>query len=492
MAKLTVTQGQTCAEILFEGRPVLGMLLARHGFGQQQPCGGRGECGKCAVAAQGAISAPTEAEKRFGSRLACQIKLLGDCEVVLAPQQDALQIQVDGAAHTAAKGAAGTGVYGAAVDIGTTTVALRLYDRQTGVCLATQAALNPQTQAAADVIGRISAAMSGGGALLKQMITDCVERLLAAACREAGIIPERVDTVVATGNTTMLYLLEGRDPAALSHAPFRADTLFGCRSGLFQRNTYLPPCMDAFVGADITCAVLASGMCAQHRTALLMDVGTNGEIALWYRGKLHVASTAAGPAFEGVGISQGCASVSGAIDRVWVENGAFRLHTIDGAPARGICGSGLIDAIAAMLALERIDETGAMEAQAVSLTDAVAVTAKDVRSVQLAKGAIAAGVNTLLRTVGIAADGVDVLYIAGGFGSHLDVESAARIGLIPHELTARVKVLGNAALAGASMLLLNPDNLALAKQIAELAQPVALGGNPLFNELYMEAMLFDA
>ncbi|NCB05686.1 MAG: DUF4445 domain-containing protein, partial [Clostridia bacterium] len=363
MPKLIVIQDQTRTELSFEGTPVLGALLAQHGFGVQQPCGGRGVCGKCAVQVAGNVSAQTEAEIKAGSRLACQTTLLGDCEVLLPAKREGISIQTEGSSQalSAVNRLPMTGDYGAAVDIGTTTVALKLVELHTGKCLSAQAALNPQTQVAADVIGRISAAMNGSSALLKDAITDCVRTLLVQACEEAKIAEAKVSSLVLTGNTTMLYLLTGRNPQPLSHAPFRADTLFGGMEELLGKSAYLPPCMDAFVGADITCAVLASGLCDRHETALLMDVGTNGEVALWHEGKLYVASTAAGPAFEGVGISCGCGSVSGAVDKVWVENGKLGVHTIDCAPPVGICGSGLIDAIAAMLELGWIDETGAMD-----------------------------------------------------------------------------------------------------------------------------------
>lgn len=296
---------------------------------------------------------------------------------------------------------------------------------------------------------------------------------------------------VVTGNTTMLYLLTGRSPACLSCAPFRADTLFGAWHTLWGRAAYLPRCMDAFVGADITCAVLASGMCQREETALLMDIGTNGEIALWHGGKLYVTSTAAGPAFEGAGISCGCGSITGAIDGVWVEKGQLCASTVDHAPAVGICGSGIVDAVAALLSLNLIDETGAMETKSVEIYGGIALTDQDIRNVQLSKGAIAAGARTMLDTLGIHEEQVSKLYIAGGFGSHLRLESAARIGLIAHTWVNRTEILGNAALAGATQILLQPQEREQAEKLAAKAETVALGGNPLFAQHYMECMLFE-
>lgn len=494
MPVLTVRQGDRVLTLPFEGTPLLGSVLASHGLGVQQPCGGRGVCGKCAVLAAGRLSTPPQAMLANGLRLACQTTLLGDCEVLLSVPQSGAVIQTESACSDveAACREPMPGRYGAAVDIGTTTLALSLFELKTGRLLARQTALNPQNQIAADVIGRIGAALAGKGSWLEQAVLSCLEDMLRAACAKADVRRQDVASLVMTGNTTMLYLLTGRNPEPLSHAPFHADTLFGRSIPLMGGEVYLPPCMDAFVGADITCAVLASGMCRRAETALLMDVGTNGEVALWHGGHLHVASTAAGPAFEGVGISCGCGSISGAVDSVRIENGRLAAHTIGEAAPVGLCGSGLIDAVAALLALGRIDETGAMDEERTVIAGPVFLTARDVRSVQLAKGAIAAGVGTLLRHAGVAPGQVATLYIAGGFGSHLNIQSAAAIGLIPPELTGRVQVLGNAALAGAERLLLDRHSVRQAEKIAQSAQSVLLGGNPVFSELYMECMTFSA
>ena len=494
MPMLTVRQGDVSLTVPFEGTPLLGDVLASRGLGVQQPCGGRGICGKCAVRAAGRLSTPPQAVLENGMRLTCQTTLLGDCSVLLPPKQDGAVIQTESVrpAGDGARRDPMPGRFGAAVDIGTTTLALRLLDLEAGRLLARQAALNPQVQVSADVIGRIGAALASKGPWLEQAVLECLEDMLRAACAEAGVGRQAVASLVLTGNTTMLYLLTGRSPEPLSHAPFHADTLFGLLAPLMGGEAYLPPCMDAFVGADITCAVLACGMCDRAETALLMDVGTNGEVALWHDGRLYVASTAAGPAFEGVGISCGCGSVPGAVDSVRIENGRLAAHTIAGAEPVGLCGSGLIDAVAALLALDRIDETGAMDEECAVIAGPVHLTARDVRSVQLAKGAVAAGVATLLRHAGVAPAQVGTLYIAGGFGSHLNIESAAAIGLVPPELTGRVRVLGNAALAGAEMLLLDRSCIQQAEKIARSAQSVLLSGNPVFSELFMECMAFGS
>ena len=207
----------------------------------------------------------------------------------------------------------------------------------------------------------------------------------------------------------MLYLLTGHAPSSLARAPFLADTLFGTQTVLLGRRAYLPLCMNAFVGADITCAVLASRMCTQSETALLCDIGTNGEIALWHNGTLYVTSTAAGPAFEGAGISCGCGSVSGAIDRVHIEQGQLCIHTIADAPPIGICGSGLIDAVAALLSLDEISPAGSIAPDGIPLSGSVRLLPADIRAVQLAKAAIAAGIALLLHHAQIGAEDISCL-----------------------------------------------------------------------------------
>lgn len=489
MALLTIIRDGKSHKFHFSAPMPLDAALERAGFSIPRPCGGRGVCGKCAVTLSGAVSAPNEAERFAGARLSCQATLLGDAQVTLPNTQKDARIAVDGI-DIPVPLVPMDGRLGAAVDIGTTTLVLKLYDLQSGEFLADAAMLNPQTSVAADVMGRIGAAMAGQLTKLHNQITGAIDVLLRTACEKAALPVSHVDKLVLTGNTTMLYLLTCRDPESLSHAPFQADTLFGCWDSILSTETYLPACMNAFVGADITCAVLASGMTERSATSLLCDIGTNGEIALWKGGRLYVTSTAAGPAFEGAGISCGCGSIPGAIDKVWVENDRICAHTIGETSAVGVCGSGLIDAIASFLQTEEIDETGAAEMDTLPLRDGIALEPRDVRAVQLAKAAIAAGIATLLECADTSCEEIDTLYIAGGFGSHLNVTSAAAIGLIPEELAQKVKVIGNASLSGSVRLLLNRDSIAAAEIIAANAVHLNLGGNPRFNEHYMEQMFF--
>ena len=490
MSILTIHQGLQTSQLRFEPPARLSDLLAKAHVAIAQPCGGRGVCGKCSVALEGGVSAPNDAELRCGTRLSCQALILGDAAVTLPISLPLAQI-ASGTVADRTPAEPMDGQFGAAIDIGTTTLALLLYDLTTGRCVGSASMLNPQTSVAADVIGRIDAAMHGKADSLRQQIEGALSSLMAAACAQAGIPSIHLDALVITGNTTMLYLLTGRDPISLSRAPFLADCLFGDETRYLDRAAYLPDCLHAFVGADTTCAILAAGMTERSETALLCDVGTNGELALWHHGQLYIASTAAGPAFEGAGISCGCSSVPGAIDRVDVQDSEVLCHTIGDARAVGICGSGLVDAIAAMLDTEAIDETGFLEDDVFHLRDGISLNQSDVRAVQLAKAATHAGIMSLLHAAGCSPADVSTVYLAGGFGSHLNLRSAVRVGLIPAELAEKVQVIGNAALDGAALLLLDTSARQKIQALRQLCQHVRLDGNPEFSERYVEAMMFD-
>ena len=488
MSVLTVIQTANRREIPFTGEVLLHDLLKDAGIWLDHPCGGKGTCGKCAVVLEGCVSEPNEAEKKAGTRLSCQAKILGDATVWLNADASLQQIELSGETFAASRPMEGN--FGAAIDIGTTTMALKLCRLSDGAVLASAACANPQRDIAADVIGRMEAAMAGSLDALQTMVLQAIENLIHEACKEANLLEEQVDALLITGNTTMLYLLTGKDPTCLSRSPFLADCLFGYETTILGRKTYLPHCMDAFVGADITCAVLASQMTETPGPALLCDIGTNGEIALCKNGVLYVTSTAAGPAFEGAGISCGCGSVLGAIDKVWLEGENLCVHTIGEAPVVGLCGSGLIDTVAAFLIREDISETGAMSETELPVSGQVKLIRKDIRAVQLAKAAIAAGIQTLLETTNTAETEITDFYICGGFGTHLNLDSAVTIGLIPETLAKKAKVLGNGALSGAVKMMLDRGCHQQAADLAASSKQMNLGGNPQFNENYIDQMLF--
>ena len=469
------------------------------------PCGGHGRCGKCRVKVTGGVSPLTERERSVlsereieeGVRLACLTSVTGDCEVTPCEAGGQSQIRADGTLPAFSLSPMFCR-FGAALDIGTTTLAARLYD-PAGRLLAEMTELNPESAWGADVISRMEACLAGHAAQIAETIRSAADGMLTAMASEAGIRAEEIDAMVITGNTVMLHLLTGDDVEPMTHAPFQANRLFGefvtaGEIGLSALSPdvriYLPPCAAAFVGADISTALLASEICRSERTAVLVDIGTNGEMMLWHRGELHATSTAAGPAFEGAGISMGMGGRAGAVDRVKVEDGEIAAHVIGDAAPVGICGSGLVDAVACLLAVDALDETGFLEDDPAMIADPVCLTQDDIRQVQLAKSAIHAGMRTLLAAAGVDCGEVEELAVAGGFGSYLDIHNAVAIGLLPEELGDRVRVLGNAALAGASMLLLAGDLRGECEARARGVKMVALAANPVFAAEYMERMMF--
>lgn len=469
------------------------------------PCGGNGRCGKCRVQAAGCLSEPQEQEKSLlgddllrGWRLACLTRVTGDAEVTLHQTAQLREICADGELPPFVRQPLFTR-YGAAVDIGTTTLAAQLYDHD-GRRLAQAVAANPQAMFGADVISRIEKSLAGEREALMRCIRRGIDGLLAELSASAGVSPSDIDAVVVTGNTTMLYLLTGRSVDCLARAPFAADELFGrwAQAGEVElasvpsARVYLPRCMSAFVGADITTALLCSGLCERPDSALLADIGTNGELALWHGGRLRCCSTAAGPVFEGAGISCGMQGVAGAVSHVLWENGAVRCRTIGGGEPRGICGSGIIDAAAVFCGLGIIDETGAFTGGRTdyALATGVTVTQKDIRMLQLGKSAVCAGIRTLLEAAGLTPEALTELSVAGGFGTYLDIRNAAAIGLYPAELEGKTKVLGNAALAGAAMLLLAEPYVQKSCALAQQAETVDLSTSAVFMAHYVDCMEF--
>ena len=468
----------------FSDEPLLSDLLANHPDSPGKPCGGGGKCGQCAVYASGALF-PVPDEN--GKVLSCQARLCGDAEVWLPRHKAMKQIE------TEAKGEAYPlspliGQYALAVDIGTTTLAMRLIRLSDGAILSTVASENPQRTMAADVIGRIEGALNGRLELLTSMIQESLHEMEAEAIRLAGLPIQSADYRIITGNTTMLYLFTHRSPECLSRAPFQADCLFDYWNG----RDYYPPCAGAFVGADITCALLFSGICSKNDTALLIDIGTNGEIALWHNGKISCCATAAGPAFEGGGIECGCGSIPGAISSAKAIHGEISYTTIENEEAKGICGSGLIDLTAAMLDLEMLDESGILDNDEIIFSPNAKLTQKDIRQIQLAKGAIAAGIRSLVHHAEITMKDITALYIAGGFGSHLNLQSAARIGLIPEELLDKAVVLGNASLGGAQRLLLDNGASQRIRDLTQNTECLNLASSPFFSDAFIECMMFES
>ena len=399
-----------------------------------------------------------------------------------------MEIETGFSLHDARCAFSGVGV---AVDIGTTTVAAVAVDLSTGAILATDSAVNPQISFGPDVISRIEYCRNFGPSDPHTAIAAEINRLVG---RITGGAP--VARMSITGNTTMLCLLAGRDPSPMGVYPFTPPSLFGCEIPAAEAGldvpcpVYLTPCMAPFVGGDITTAVLAASL-TSGGTALLADIGTNGELALFDGSRLFATSTAAGPAFEGATIRCGMAAVPGAIQKVHVaSDSTLQADVIGGGQPKGLCGSGLISAVNALLQTEKIEPSGLLCQESCPIAADVSLYRQDIREIQMAKAAICAGILALCASAGLEPDGLDRFCIAGGFGSHIDPAEAAGIGLFPSSLLPKTEIAGNAALGGCVMVLLDPEMQRRAETIAESACVLNLASDPVFMDAYIENMMF--
>lgn len=488
-------------ECEFRAPEKLAALAARAGVHIEADCGGAGVCGRCRVRVlSGEVSPVTAAERaalpaaelEAGWRLACMAEAAGDCALLVPDSWDASAAKRRAPALPPDFAPDAAPGLGAAFDIGTTTVAGILYDLASGAAVAAASRANPQGRHGADVISRIAFCDGPGGlAELNSLIIGCINDMLLELTPEPG----RVAALSVCGNTTMSHIFLGIDPSPLARSPFAPRFLVppvrtAGELGVIaapEAPVRLLPNVAGHVGGDITGVMLAARMTGR---TLAVDVGTNGEVVLQSGGRRFACSTAAGPAFEGAAISRGMRAAPGAIERVRIENGRPVVGVIGGGRAEGICGSGLIDCVAAMLDSGIIDKKGRMAEPEYGLAGGVTVTRKDIREVQLAKAAIAAGMAILMREAGITADALDRVLLAGAFGSHIDAAAALRIGLLPPVPVERVTGIGNAAAAGAAMALLSAAERESAARLAAETKHVELATHADFQSEYVRHMYF--
>ncbi len=365
--------------------------------------------------------------------------------------------------------------YQLAIDIGTTTVAAALV--ADNKIVATAGKINPQVKWGTDVLTRAEAAMKEGEKLRKA-IYETIAEIANALC------PENVPVTkgVITGNTTMLYLMTGRNPECLTKAPFDPDWLGNEEIEIAGIQFYIPPCISAFIGADAVCAVISTGMEEQTATVLLADIGTNGEILLWHESKLWCTSAAAGPAFEGFGLSHGMGASEGAVEHVYIAGDKLTYKVIGNKEPQGLCGSGIIDLIACL------KQTGVLEVNGTLNENHSLINGNDVHMIQLAKAAVCAGIMTVMEKVDVKPNQIETFYIAGGFGKNLNIQNAAHIRLFPLGLSKKAKVTGNSALKGAAMLCSNRDLKDKCKNLCQKAEVIKLTEEEAFAKKFIECM----
>ncbi|HBF33272.1 TPA: ferredoxin [Candidatus Sumerlaeota bacterium] len=405
--------------------------------------------------------------------------------------------------------------YGLAVDIGTTTLVVALVDLLTGRELGAVSAINPQTVFGHDVLSRIQFAGEGDGLkILQERLIAELNRMTTEVAARHEVHRDFIYEAVLSGNTTMLHLAVGADPRSLGRYPYtpviRGGNSFpASQIGLRiapEGEVYLPPIFDGFVGADITAGALVTELDSLDGITLFVDVGTNGEMILAVHGKLYATSTAAGPAFEGMNISCGMRAAEGAIEVFLInDNGHMESRTIGNAPAVGICGSGLVDIVGELVARGIIEKTGRFSkkprmlgerlvkvegSSAFALENDVYLTQKDVRQVQLAKGAIRAGIDTLLKFGEIAPEQVDRVLIAGSFGYHLRPQSLINLGLLPAAFDGKIDFVGNTSKSGAQAFLLDRVAREEINTVVQNTPSVDLAHAPDFEKVFVDALSF--
>lgn len=490
---LRVISGTQISEYEFQkGETVLG-ILQRNKRRIESPCGGNGTCGKCRVRIEG----------QDAWTAACRLLPEDSLAIELPEPQGGFSVVPESKRADEISDFDG---YGIAVDIGTTTIAMQLAGHPDGRAYRTETMLNGQRIYGADVISRIRAANEGKSnelcRLARTCLTDGIQRLLAGC----HVKPEEIGRIVIAGNTTMTHLLLGYPCNTLGRYPFtpysleaeswRAEELFAV-DGL-SCETLVFPGISAFVGGDIAAGLFAEEFAAKEKVSVFLDLGTNGEMAVGNGRRLIVTSTAAGPAFEGGKITWGTGSVEGAVCGFSLSGGK-KVETIGGKRPCGICGSGVVEIMAELLEHGIVDETGLLsdeyfdEGYPVAETDGgetIVFTQKDIRELQMAKAAVRAGLEILAAKWGTVLQSVDEIVIAGGFGFHLNLEKACRIGLLPPECIGKMYAAGNTSLAGAKKALLAGGIGEEVDSIIGIAEEVNLAQEENFQEIYMNQMYF--
>ena len=487
--KLEVEEGKNLLSAIQEAKLAL-----------DAPCGGQGKCGKCKVLVNGE------------EMLACQTEVKGDILVKL-PEKAENTILTEGLVATTQ--ADGKNRYVLAYDIGTTTVVAYLMNGETGEQITTASLLNPQTTYGGDVIARVQYQVTNPESTeLRDCIRTAMEALAKEAASKAGIKVEDITLVSMVGNTAMHHLMMGIDPKSLTTPPYMPTVYEKLSLPLHDILPIFPkgefralPNVAGFVGADTVGCMLSTRFDRKENVALMIDIGTNGEMVIGNKDRRICCSTAAGPAFEGARISQGMRGAKGAIDHAHWEKDHLEYHVIGDTEAIGICGSGVLDVIAALLNAGIITWRGKLNSDtSFTFTDEggtertmpyyqipgtdVRITQQDVREIQLAKSAIRSGIDLLIKGLGKTTADVDEVLLAGAFGNYMSPEAACRIGMIPPELLPKIKSIGNAAGEGSKLAAVNEEEFEYAGRLHEGVEFLELASRPEFMNLYGQNLNF--
>jgi uncharacterized 2Fe-2S/4Fe-4S cluster protein (DUF4445 family) len=496
------------------------------GIGLASVCAGIGTCEECRVQLiSGRLSDPTLIEEaalgtealHSGWRLACQARALSNVKLHIPPESlsTSQRLQTEGTESVLSPDPLCTisGAHGLAVDMGTTKLAAYLVNLQNGKTVARTGAMNPQIAYGEDLISRITYTTQNpkGQKTLQTILIDTLNKMLAEMCSSANIEQDMVLDAVLVGNTVMHHLAGGLPVAQLGQAPFAPATtapisIPATQLGLILGPgalVYLPPVIAGYVGADHLAMLLATiiphatAKLQSAKTTIALDIGTNTEISLLTNGRVTCCSCASGPAFEGAHIHEGMRASPGAVERVrWLE-GRFHWQTIGDLPPIGFCGSGILDMVSALLDAGLVKKSGQLltgneytlvPAERTGLGHDLTVTRKDVHEIQLAKAAIRAGVEMLLRNAGLTFDAVDQFFIAGAFGTYLDIRSAIRVGMFPPLPSEKFQQVGNAAGVGARQMLVSKSRRSTAEALAQDLDYLELATNKDFMAVYLNSL----
>lgn len=493
------------------------------------PCNGNGICGKCIVRYKSGATEPTKQDREFlsekqleqGYRLACQSYPTEEYKVEIPELEETIEVlsqwenqRTEEILKNTAEGTAEkteNALYGICIDIGTTTLAALLVNLETEADCQTAVSVNHQRAYGSDVLSRISASNGGKKWEIQRCIRQDLQKLIRELLQKEKITEQQIQRIVIAGNTTMCHLLRGFSCETLGVAPFLPVDLSWMEGsaadflGMKELDTkvVILPGISAFVGADIMAGIAKMNMHRSEGYHLLLDIGTNGEMVLGNCHHMYVTSTSAGPAFEGGNISCGMAGIPGVISHVFMEEtgkaGFQVIGEADGEnkkkqQAIGICGTGMIDLVYELREHQMIDEHGTYSDlyfdTGYELAEKVKFTQNDIRELQMAKAAIRAGVDILVKKAGITFDEVDNCYLAGGFGTKIDIKKAAGIGLIPKELEMKTIPAGNTVLAGTKEVLLGRISKEELEKIQTMADVINLAEENDFEELYLSYMDF--
>jgi len=489
--KLQLQQGnQNIAILVKSGENLLEALRASN-VSINAPCGGSGTCGKCTVTSH------------KGELLACKTIIdesFFDTEINIPDSGSMKILTAYENSHPIICDRQSPLPYGIAIDIGTTTLAFELLNMASGECIATHSQVNSQREFGADVMSRITNAVAGAQNKLHAYIIDDICLGIKHIINKSEVNPVDISLVTIAGNTTMLHLLLNLPCVSLGVSPF-TPVFIGMKTCNFREifksdvlncNVMILPGISTFVGADVSAGMLCAGWPNISGNNLLIDLGTNGEMALFSKERIIVTSTAAGPAFEGGNISMGIGSIDGAIAKVnyLPSSNVFSYETINNLEPVGICGTGVVDIAAELIRHGLVDETGSIESEedAITIAPGVDFTQRDIREIQLAKSAVRSGIEILLDIAGVQYEELSTVYLAGGFGHKINLKNAVTLGLIPKELEDKVVILGNSALGGCANVLLSTSKEADIQKLVSQATEINLATHPQFNDLFMDYM----